>query len=234
MKTINDKDFRHALTERFLDCDTTVEEEQMLARFYRKCKQNGSVPNGESKICEMIIATVQVAAVHQRHAKLRWLVAACIAIAVACGAVVAFHENTDKPVLAESSKAMSHQMHQAEKDTATIVAPASEAINIAQNDDMTGKYENLVKQESMSTSCKEPSPANHNAPTPSSGKPVSPSVSEIAHLYDMALDTFSDATNITIERKGDVLLLSAVNADGKTERYAVAMADGDEPMLVAL
>ena len=60
MDNINDKSFRLALTERFLDCDTTVGEERELARYYSSCKLNGCVPDGEKEICELVLATIKV------------------------------------------------------------------------------------------------------------------------------------------------------------------------------
>ena len=242
MNTVHDNDFRHALIERFLDCDTTIEEEQALARYYRECKLKGCVPDGENEICDMVIVTVQVqctapvevqdAAIHSRRATLRWLAAACVAIAVVCGAVVAFHGNADKPVIAESNKTMSHKASQSEVDTATVVVAANDAKGVAHN--MEDGEETFLTHESKPARSKEPIQSISKEQSQSVSRQASSSASEITRLYDMALDTFGDATDITIERKGDVILLSAVNADGKTERYAVAMSDGEAAMLVAL
>ena len=38
MKTLNDKTYRQSLIERYLDADTSIEEEKALANFYRHCK----------------------------------------------------------------------------------------------------------------------------------------------------------------------------------------------------
>lgn len=38
MKKLEDITYRHELIERYLDADTSVEEEQALADFYRHCK----------------------------------------------------------------------------------------------------------------------------------------------------------------------------------------------------
>ena len=38
MKTLNDKIYRQTLIERYLDADTSIEEEKALANFYRHCK----------------------------------------------------------------------------------------------------------------------------------------------------------------------------------------------------
>lgn len=243
IKSVNDTDFRHALTERFLDCDTTVEEEQALARFYRECKQKGCVPDGESEICEIVTATVQIndatiqpqianttSTARPRHSILRWLAAACIAVAAVCGTVVAFHDNSGKPTLALNKKAMKAEPREVSKDTAVIAVPDNEMV-VAQNADR-----NMVKPKSNAhgnpaVAAQEQQSTPVTTPTASSS---SASTSEIARLYDMALDTFGDASNITIERKGDVLLLSVVSAGGNTERYAVAVSDGEEPMFVAL
>ena len=38
MKKLEDITYRHELIERYLDADTSVEEEQALADFYRHCE----------------------------------------------------------------------------------------------------------------------------------------------------------------------------------------------------
>ena len=39
MKKLEDITYRHELIERYLDADTSVEEEQALADFYRHCEE---------------------------------------------------------------------------------------------------------------------------------------------------------------------------------------------------
>lgn len=239
MNDIHNNDFRCALTERFLDSDTTVEEERMLATFYRTCVQKGCVPKGESEICGMVLATVKTddatvlpealrteVPVQSHSTALRWLAAACIAVAVVCGAVLAFHENTGKPTFVASNASTSSKSQNVVTDTTAVVVAENEATVIARNSGGERKTEARTMQ--------MPKPSAREVASTANGGQAPSSASEIAMLYDVAIGTFSNATDITIERKGDILLLSAVNTDGKTERYAVAVSDGEEPLLVSL
>ena len=57
MKDLNDKALRQQLTERYLNADTTTEEEVALANFYR---QNHEVLSAEEEIVrQLVLASTQ-------------------------------------------------------------------------------------------------------------------------------------------------------------------------------
>lgn len=59
MKNLNDKALRQQLIQRYLDGETTIEEEQALAHFY--LHNHGTIPADEEDVCQLVLATSHLA-----------------------------------------------------------------------------------------------------------------------------------------------------------------------------
>ena len=223
MDNINDKSFRRALTERFLDCDTTVEEERKLARYYSRCKLNGCVPDGEKEICEIVLATIKTADMPQhqpqREPQLRrnvWLriVGIAAAAVVAAVLVMTFALADRQPAkVASTTAAASH-------DTAAaciaVVAPTT----------LTASTEEKA----------QPQPANGIAPASSTSrtrvavarheakKVAAPDDINMAEVYSAAASLFHDMSNVMIERGSEGVMVSAVGENGEKQSFIVSAA----------
>lgn len=59
MKNLNEKALRQQLIQRYLDGETTIEEEQALAHFY--LHNHGTIPADEEDVCQLVLATSHLA-----------------------------------------------------------------------------------------------------------------------------------------------------------------------------
>ncbi len=59
MKNLNEKALRQQLIQRYLDGETTIEEEQALAHFY--LHNHGTIPADEEDVCQLVLVTSHLA-----------------------------------------------------------------------------------------------------------------------------------------------------------------------------
>ena len=144
MKNLNDKTLRQELIQRYLAAETSVEEEQMLARFYHENEGN-TFSGEEEQVRQLILATthladdftlsaekeeefdrIMAAAARKprRIALWPWVAAACMA-----GIMVVFltpPKTEENQVLAEQPTAPVEQPSVVEKVTAEPIAVVTE------------------------------------------------------------------------------------------------------------
>lgn len=235
MADINDKSFRQTLIERFLDCDTTVAEERELARFYAGCLKKGQVPEGEGSICELVTATVAAAdnvepheSVVRRRIHWRWAAAACIAVAIAVGAAVEFATSgNESPVLAtnHNTAVAAHEDEELQTEDTGMQSATNDSV-------ADSSFGRRVVQPSVRMACRQPKSPRPVASEADVAKSDVPSTVDMSDVCDMAVEAFRDVDGITIERKGDFVLLTTANGDGTCRRYVVGEA-GDGQMTLA-
>lgn len=235
MNDINDKTYRLALIDKFLDCDTSVAEERSLARFYRECMLTGCVPEGEEDVCDIITATVKADAaetpavatcgcdaVSRRRAVWHWLAAACVAAAVVAGAVAALKpQDADRQVLAQNG-------------TATVHAERGQT---AGGTDAGASAEEPAAGERVQADADGAGNGGRSAAARQAGRPKAAGSkacscagraaedTDIGSVYNMAVATFGDDAAISIERKGCGILLSTTDGSGESHRYVAAKTD---------
>ena len=237
MADINDKSFRQALIERFLDCDTTVAEERELARFYADCREKGQVPEGEGSICELVTVTVAAGGDAEPHEPMvkrrihwRWAAAACAAVAIAVGAAVEFATSgNESPVLATNRNAAvaSHEDEELQTEENGIQPAANDSVA----DSSVGRR---VAQPSVRMACRQPKSPRPVVSEAEAAKNEVSSAVDMSDVCDMAVEAFRDADGITIERKGDFVLLTTANGDGTCRRYVVGEASDGQMTLAEL
>lgn len=230
------------LVERFLDCDTSVEEERELARFYQECMDNGCIPEGEEDICRLVTATVKWHTVEEsightdntaphmahnmtpgpkctsrpRRRPWQWMVAACaIGIIVAGVAFALATRQGDSPALADADTSivqpictMGHEEAENTYAPTTAAIPSKADAPDTPHDESTSMPTMPRQKKPTTTTRRQNKPAT--LPTPN--------ISNICHA---AMDAFHDATDISIERKGNALLLSTAADDGTCRRYVI-------------
>ena len=229
MKTINDNDFRHALIERFLDCDTTVEEERELARFYSECKQNGCVPEDESRICELVLATIAIPqqqhrAVPQRQRRVSWLRVACAAAVIAVLLVMTITFNIDFIKSDDQRSTVASTLASTKHDTdfvakSSVMVDAPDVASAAATMPMVNATQQLQGKASASAS----SGKRNCAALPHTGKVSSPSMDNIdmAEIYSTVSSLFHDVSNVLIERGSKGILVSSVDENGEKHSFLV-------------
>jgi hypothetical protein len=148
MKNLNDKAVRQELIQRYLAAETSVEEEQMLTRFYQENKGN-SFSEEEEQVRQLVLSTshladdftlsaekeeefdrIMAAAARKprRIALWPWVAAACMA-----GIMVIFltpPKTEDNQVLAEQPTAPVEQPSVVEKVTAEPIAVVVEPARV--------------------------------------------------------------------------------------------------------
>ena len=148
MKNLNDKAVRQELIQRYLATETSVEEEQMLTRFYQENEGN-SFSGEEEQVRQLVLATshladdftlstekeeefdrIMAAAARKprRIALWPWVAAACMA-----GIMVIFltpPKTEDNQVLAEQPTAPVEQPSVVEKVTAEPIAVVAEPARV--------------------------------------------------------------------------------------------------------
>ena len=86
MKKLEDITYRHELIERYLDADTSVEEEQALADFYRHCK-NKDLTDEDLDIRNLMLGmenyTPNIHQVEEKKHETRWVRLSAILLATA-------------------------------------------------------------------------------------------------------------------------------------------------------
>lgn len=243
MTDINDKSLRQALIERFLNCDTTVAEERELARFYAECRKNGHVPEGEDDICELVAATVKAytaaddskesykpAAERRTLLPMHWRLAAvvCVAIAVIVGAAIKFAAyNNKSTILATSNVAKAPKDNVYRTTDGSISAEQKVCMpdnSVRRRDAKSSAHTAQQQPRKSQTVVQKTDTAENNAP----------SAVDINNVYDMAMTAFRYADGITVERKGDVVLLTTTNDDGVCQRYVVGEVGNGQMTLAGL
>ena len=209
MSNISDTSIRLALTESFLDCDTSVEEERELARYYSRCKRNGCVPKDETEMCELVLATIKVADVpqklsHRRHKT--WLriafVAAAAAVAMALVMTFTMNDNNHATI---ASTTLVTKRDTAVTGIAAIMPTENEKeqqVSIAS--DCLPSHSKATAHVRYSRKC-EPSSANI----------------DMTEVYSVAASLFHEMSNLTIKREGESVLVSAVGDNGDTHTFQV-------------
>lgn len=230
MGNINDTSFRNMLAERFLDCDTSVEEERELASFYQECTRNGCIPEGEEDICQLVTATVKChdgkchgdeMTSRPRRKPWQWAAAACAAgIAVAGVAFALATHQGSAPALADADTSAvqptcttSHGQAN-DTDTQAMASVTAKAGVPA----MPNKDKMPIRTAAEATTMPTTAATVATRKQKQSATPSSADISSVCHA---AINSFHDATDISIERKGNALLLSTANDDGTCRRYVV-------------
>lgn len=242
MTDINDKSFRQTLIERFLNCDTTVAEERELALFYAECQKTDCVPEDEKNICALVTATVTSAASDNyakphnptgirhrlRHLHWQWVAAACVVVAIALGVAVKFATYDNESVMLAASNNTARTPHVDEtpktQETGTSSATTASAKDNSNGQRAAQSSPNVVRRQSTS-------PQLVASKTDVARSNTSSTV-DINSVCSLAVAAFCDANSITIERKGDVVLLTTADGDGTCSRYVVGDA-GDGQMTIA-
>lgn len=249
MTDINDKSFRQTLIERFLNCDTTVAEEQELAQFYAECRKADCVPEDEKNICALVTATVTSAAsdnhakphaptgIHHtlRHLHWQWVAAACVAAAIVVGVAVKFATYDNESTMLATSNNTARKLHIDGNNTIRkphideISTGTSPATNISATDNLDEQH--VAQSSSRVVRRQSTSPQLVASNTDVAGSDTSSTV-DMNSVCSLAVAAFCDANSITIERKGDVVLLTTADGDGTCQRYVVGDA-GDGQMTIA-
>lgn len=241
MNNISDKALRKAIAERFLDCDTTVDEERQLALFYNMCIQNDCIPEGEEDVCRLVTATVKTykdakpAKPTRRLRPWHWLSAACIAGLVAAGLFFAFAgEDKDARLLAASDTA-----HVQQGTAPALAAPKNmpdvpDAGTTPQPDNEATAVKPIATAAVRPSASTAATSTQRDATAQPTARNKRTTATDVSSICQMAIATFHNATDIAIERKGDAMLISTADGEGTCCRYIVHETDGGHITIIEI
>ena len=219
MKKVKDAEYRKALVERFLDCDTTVDEERVLARFYHQCRRHGTVPPGEREVCEIVLATVPVGRGgtfgRLRMARRRKMAAILAAAVVVAACAMTF-------VLGLTHKGGEVAIAAADTDSVQNVVSADARMPKAAS---SSDYVLKPNRQKAMTAMARTSSATCRPVSRQYASDHENAAMDVKAVYDIAVTTLHDASFIRVERKGDAALVSAVWSDGSNRRFVANLSD---------
>ena len=243
MKKLEDITYRHELIERYLDADTSVEEEQALADFYRHCKDK-DLTDEDLDIRNLMLGmenyTPNIHQVEEKKHETRWVRLSAILLATAMLAGLIFLLFPIKDYFSSSSEQQPSFANLIPTEQVVRSQPSSEDGNEHLN-----AYEKMERADSLFLA------ATQDIVTPQemkaskmvlakrkniaerSEKDAEKTSSEAERsihedfnqIYEVASAALPSAEQLTINRQGDNIVISTLDNDGNMQHYTINIAE---------
>ena len=243
MKKLEDITYRHELIERYLDADTSVEEEQALADFYRHC-ENKDLTDEDLDIRNLMLGmenyTPNILQPTSKKHETRWVRLSAILLATAMLAGLIFLLFPIKDYFSSSSEQQPGLANLVPTEQVVRSQPSSEDGN--ENLDAYEKMEradslflaatqDIVTPQEMKTS--KMTLAKRKNIAERSEKDAEKTSSEAERsihedfnqIYEVASAALPSAEQLTINRQGDNIVISTIDNDGNTQHYTINVTD---------
>lgn len=259
MKKLEDITYRHELIERYLDADTSVEEEQALADFYRHCEDK-DLTDEDLDIRNLMLGTENYTSnilqpTSKKH-ETRWVRLSAILLATAMLAGLIFLLFPIKDYFSSSSEQQPGLANLVPTEQVVRSQPSSEDEN--ENLDAYEKMEradslflaatqDIVTPQEMKSSkmalAKRKNIAErsekHAGKTAENTEETSSETERSIHedfnqIYEVASAALPSAEQLTINRQGDNIVISTLDNDGNMQHYTINIAgtqDGSYQLL---
>ena len=245
MKKLEDITYRHELIERYLDADTSVEEEQALADFYRHCEDK-DLTDEDLDIRNLMLGmenyTPNILQPTSKKHETRWvrLSAILLATAMLAGLIFLlfpikdyFSSSSEQPGLANlvpteqmvrsqpSSKDEDGNLNAYEKmeraDSLFLVATQ----DIVTPQEMKSSKMALAKRKNIAGRSEK-----HAGKTSVNTEKTSSEAERSIHedfnqIYEVASAALPSAEQLTINRQGDNIVISTLDNDGNMQHYTI-------------
>lgn len=249
MKKLEDITYRHELIERYLDADTSVEEEQALADFYRHCEDK-DLTDEDLDIRNLMLGmenyTPNILQPTSKKHETRWvrLSAILLATAMLAGLIFLlfpikdyFSSSSEQPGLANlvpteqmvrsqpSSKDEDGNLNAYEKmeraDSLFLVATQ----DIVTPQEMKSSKMALAKRKNIAGRSEK-----HAGKTSVNTEKTSSEAERSIHedfnqIYEVASAALPSAEQLTINRQGDNIVISTLDNDGNMQHYAINITE---------
>ena len=249
MKKLEDITYRHELIERYLNADTSVEEEQALADFYRHCEDK-DLTEEDLDIRNLMLGMENYTPTHLQPAskkhETRWvrLSAILLATAMLAGLIFLlfpikdyFSSSSEQPGIANlvpteqvvrsqpSSEDEDGNLDAYEKmeqaDSLFLVATQ----DIVTPQEMKSNKMALAKRKNIAERSE-----NHTEKTAENTEETSSETERSIHedfnqIYEVASAALPSAEQLTINRQGDNIVISTIDNDGNTQHYTINVTD---------
>jgi hypothetical protein len=250
MKKLEDITYRHELIERYLDADTSVEEEQALADFYRHC-ENKDLTDEDLDIRNLMLGmenyTPNILQPTSKKHETRWVRLSAILLATAMLAGLIFLLFPIKDYFSSSSEQQPGFTNLVSTEQVVRSQPSSE-----DEDGNLNAYEKMERADSiflaatqdivtpqeMKTSkialAKRKNIAGrsekHAGKTSVNTEKTSSEAERSIHedfnqIYEVASAALPSAEQLTINRQGDNIVISTLDNDGNMLHYTINIAE---------
>ena len=250
MKKLEDITYRHELIERYLDADTSVEEEQALADFYRHC-ENKDLTDEDFDIRNLMLGmenyTPNIHQVEEKKHETRWVRLSAILLATAMLAGLIFLLFPIKDYFSSSSEQQPGLANLVPTEQVVRSQPSSEdehgnlnayekmeradSLFLAATQDIVTPQEMksnkmvLAKRKNIAERSE-----NHTEKTAENTEETSSEAERSIHedfnqIYEVASAALPSAEQLTINRQGDNIVISTLDNDGNMQHYTINITE---------
>lgn len=242
MKKLEDITYRHELIERYLDADTSVEEEQALADFYRHC-ENKDLTDEDLDIRNLMLGmenyTPNILQPTSKKHETRWVRLSAILLATAMLAGLIFLLFPIKDYFSSSSEQQPGLANLVPTEQVVRSQPSSE-----DEDGNLNAYEKMKRADSlflaatqdivtpqeMKTSKMAEKTSGNKEKTSEYAEETSSETERSIHedfnqIYEVASAALPSAEQLTINRQGDNIVISTLDNDGNMQHYTINIAE---------
>lgn len=242
MKKLEDITYRHELIERYLDADTSVEEEQALADFYRHCEDK-DLTDEDLDIRNLMLGmenyTPNILQPTSKKHETRWVRLSAILLATAMLAGLIFLLFPFKDYFSSSSEQQPGLANLVPTEQVVRSQPSSEDEN--ENLDAYEKMEradslflaatqDIVTPQEMKTSKMAEKTSGNKEKTSEYAEKTSSETERSIHedfnqIYEVASAALPSAEQLTINRQGDNIVISTLDNEGNMQHYTINITE---------
>ena len=242
MKKLEDITYRHELIERYLDADTSVEEEQALADFYRHCEDK-DLTDEDLDIRNLMLGmenyTPNILQPASKKHETRWVRLSAILLATAMLAGLIFLLFPIKDYFSSSSEQQPGLANLVPTEQVVRSQPSSE-----DEDGNLNAYEKMERADSlflaatqdivtpqeMKTSKMAEKTSGNKEKTSEYAEKTSSETERSIHedfnqIYEVASAALPSAEQLTINRQGDNIVISTLDNDGNMQHYTINITE---------
>ncbi len=243
MKKLEDITYRHELIERYLDADTSVEEEQALADFYRHCEDK-DLTDEDLDIRNLMLGTENYTSnilqpTSKKH-ETRWVRLSAILLATAMLAGLIFLLFPIKDYFSSSSEQQPGLANLVPTEQVVRSQPSSEDGNenldayekMEQTDSLfLAATQDIVTPQEMKTSKRALAKRKNIAEKSEKDAEKTSSETERSihedfnQIYEVASAALPSAEQLTINRQGDNIVISTLDNDGNMQHYTINITE---------
>ena len=250
MKKLEDITYRHELIERYLDADTSVEEEQALADFYRHCEDK-DLTDEDLDIRNLMLGmenyTPNIHQVEEKKHETRWVRLSAILLATAMLAGLIFLLFPIKDYFSSSSEQQPGLANLVSTEQVVRSQPSSEdkdgnldayekmkradSLFLAATQDIVTPQEMksskmvLAKRKNIAERSEK-----HAGKTSVNTEKTSSETERSIHedfnqIYEVASAALPSAEQLTINRQGNNIIISTLDNDGNMQHYTINITE---------
>ena len=246
MKKLEDITYRHELIERYLDADTSVEEEQALADFYRHCEDK-DLTDEDLDIRNLMLGmenyTPNILQPTSKKHETRWVRLSAILLATAMLACLIFLLFPIKDYFSSSSEQQPGLANLVPTEQVVRSQPSSEdedgnlnayekmeradSLFLAATQDIVTPQE--MKSSKMALAKRKNIAERSEKDAEKTSSETERSIHEdFNQIYEVASAALPSAEQLTINRQGDNIIISTLDNEGNMQHYTINITDAQD------